>query len=86
MCPCVRFILPIAIDSDLTDRLSAKRLGKHLGKIMPHLRKTLATAKSEHDRKGFTIFTFKAACQTCSADFAEFQSAISPKPLREGES
>ena len=76
----------IAVDSDLTDRLSAKRLGKHLGKIMPHLRKTLATAKSEHDRKGFTIFTFKAAHQTGSADFAEFQSAISPKPLREGES
>jgi hypothetical protein len=65
----------IAIDSELTDRLSAKRLAKRLCTLWPHLQKALATAKRETDRKSFIVFTFKAR----SADYADFQMAFSQK-------
>jgi hypothetical protein len=66
----------IEMDSDLADKLSVKRLGKRLQMLWPHLEKVL-DAKQEKDRNHFTIYTFKAR----SADCAEFQSAISTKPL-----
>jgi hypothetical protein len=49
----------IAIDGELAEKLSAKRLGKRLNAILPHLKAALAVASSEQDRKGFCIFTFK---------------------------
>jgi hypothetical protein len=63
----------IATDADLADKLSAKRLGKRLAALWPHLKKQLANAKTEKDRKGFTIYTLKAN----SADYAEFQTPFS---------
>jgi hypothetical protein len=63
----------IATDSDLTDRLSAKRLGKRLAALWPHLQKALPVARRESDRNHFTRFTFKANRAEC----AEFQMAIS---------
>jgi len=63
----------IEADGELADKLSAKRLGKRLSALWPHLKKQLATAKQEKDRKGFTIYTLKAN----SADYAEFQTPFS---------
>ena len=68
----------IEADTDLADKLSAKRLGKRLSMLWPHLEKVLATAKQEKDRNHYTIYTLKAR----SAECAEFQSAISTKPSR----
>ena len=65
-------------DTELKDKLSAKRLGKRLSALWPHLTKALAVAKKETDRKKFTIFTFKAA------EYAEFKTAFPPNPLYEG--
>jgi hypothetical protein len=65
----------IAIDSDLAERLSAKRLSKRMAALWPHLQKALATARRETDRKGFVVFTLKAK----AADFADFQTAFSQK-------
>jgi len=65
------------IDADLVDKLSAKRLGKRLSALWPHLKKQLQAAKQEKDRKGFTIFTLKSATKTDSADYAEFQTHFS---------
>ena len=62
----------IAIDSDLTDRLSAKRLGKRLAALWPHLAKALDVATRETDRTSVLRFTF---CR--NAGFAGFQTAIS---------
>ncbi len=61
----------IETDSELEGRLSAKRLGKRLVALWPHLQSVLKIAKRETDRKGFLRFTFK------SADFADFQTVIS---------
>jgi len=47
------------MDSDLAASLSAKKLGKKLSSLWPHLEKALAWAKREKDRKGFSIFTLK---------------------------
>ncbi|MDE2103526.1 MAG: hypothetical protein KGL39_40170 [Patescibacteria group bacterium] len=63
----------IATDADLADKLSAKRLGKRLSALWPHLKKQLATAKHEKDRKGYIVYTLK--CN--SAEFAEFQMPFS---------
>jgi hypothetical protein len=49
-----------AVDGELTDRLSAKRLAKRLGALWPHLQSTLATARKEPDRRDVQVFTFKA--------------------------
>ena len=65
----------IATDSDLAERLSAKRLSKRLAALWPHLAKVLAAARRETDRKGFVVFTLKAKV----ADFADFQTAFSQK-------
>jgi hypothetical protein len=65
----------IATDSDLAERLSAKRLAKRLAALWPHLAKALAVARRETDRKGFLVFSFKAH----RADFADFQMAFSQK-------
>lgn len=62
----------IAMDSDLSGRLSAKRLGKRLAALWPHLAKALPVARKEADRNGCTAFTFKA-----SAGFAGFQTVFS---------
>jgi hypothetical protein len=66
----------IEADTELAEKLSVKRLGKRLSALWPHLEKVLATAKQEKDRKGFTIYTFKTAVKTDSADYAEFQTPI----------
>jgi hypothetical protein len=60
------------MDSDLSGRLSAKRLGKRLAALWPHLAKALPVARKEADRNGCTAFTFKA-----SAGFAGFQTVFS---------
>ena len=65
----------IATDPELEGRLSAKRLGKRLAAIWPHLQASLSRCSREPDRNGVCHFEF---CQ--SAGFAGFQSAISPKP------
>ena len=52
--------LLIAIDSELTDRLSAKRLGKRITALWPHLANVLAVARREKDRKGVFHFTFSS--------------------------
>jgi hypothetical protein len=57
----------IATDTDLAEKLSAKRLGKRLSMLWPHLEKILATAKREQNRQSVTVFHFK------SAGFAGFQ-------------
>jgi len=61
----------VAIDGDLEDRLSAKRLGKRLGALWPHLEKVM-DARKEATRSGITRFTFRL-----SAGFAGFQTAFS---------
>jgi hypothetical protein len=67
------------VDAELKDKLSAKRLGKRLSALWPHLQKALGVAKKETDRKNFTVFNFKAA------EFAEFKTAIPPNPLCGGK-
>lgn len=67
----------IAVDGELTDRLSARRLTRRLSALWPHLQGVLKTAKREEDRKGFSVFTLKTAD---SADFADFELPISLKP------
>ena len=62
----------IAVDADLTDRLSAKRLGKRLAALWPHLTKALAVAHRETDRTAVLRFTFRP-----HAGFAGFQTVIS---------
>ena len=69
----------IEVDRELEGRLSARRLGKRLAALWPHLQKTLATARKEVDRNGVTVFNLK------SAGFAGFQTLFSINPLREGE-
>jgi hypothetical protein len=63
----------IAVDADLDDKLSAKRLSKRLAALWPHLAKALAVAKRETDRKGFAVFSLKAK----SAEIADFQTVFS---------
>jgi Toprim-like len=54
----------IAIDSELTERLSAKRLGKRLAALWPHLEKALPGATKSKDSHGFTLFNFGAGDQS----------------------
>ena len=54
-------------DAELQDRLSAKRLGKRLAAIWPHLQSVLAVAKREQNRASVTEFRFE------SAGFAGFE-------------
>jgi hypothetical protein len=58
----------IKLDPDLDGNLSAKRLGKRLNALWPHIG-AVCKARKQTDRKGFTIFSF--------AEFAEFQTVIS---------
>jgi hypothetical protein len=53
-------------------RLSAKRLGKRLSALWPHLQSTLALAWKEPDRNGVLLFTLR----TSDAGFAGFQTAF----------
>jgi hypothetical protein len=48
----------IAADKDLEGKLSAKRLGKRLVALWPHLEKTLKVCRKEADRTGLLHFTF----------------------------
>jgi hypothetical protein len=57
---------------DLRDKLSAKRLGRRLAALWPHLAKALAVARRETDRTGLLHFTFRAR-----ADCADFQTGFS---------
>jgi len=66
----------IEVDADLKDRLSAKRLGKRLSALWPHLQKTLPGCQKETDRNGVFVFTFKSN----NAGFAGFQTAFSQNP------
>ena len=59
----------IETDRDLDGWLSAKRLGKRLASIWPHLKAALPTCRKETDRKGFLRFDFRQ-----NADFADFQT------------
>ncbi len=63
----------IAVDGDLDGRLSAKRLGKRLSALWPHLQSTLATARRDPDRNGVAVFTLKTPEP---AGFAGFQTAF----------
>jgi hypothetical protein len=67
----------VEIDPELSaiKPLSAKKLGKRLAAIWPHLQASLSRCRRETDRAGVWRFEF---CQ--SAGFAGFQSAISLKP------
>jgi hypothetical protein len=47
------------VDADLVDKLSAKRLGKRLTALWPHLKKQLATAKHETGRGRIVTYTLK---------------------------
>jgi hypothetical protein len=47
----------IAADKDLEGKLSAKRLGKRLVALWPHLEKTLKVCRKEADRTGLLHFT-----------------------------
>jgi hypothetical protein len=64
----------VEIDPELSaiKPLSTRKLGKRLSALWPHLKKQLATAKTEKDRNHFTFYTLKAR----SAEFAEFQKLI----------
>lgn len=48
----------IETDGELADKVSAKRLGKRLSTLWPHLEKVFL-ARKETDRKNFSIFTLK---------------------------
>lgn len=61
-------------DPTLDGKLSAKRLGKRLSKLWPHLQ-AVFHAEQETDRTRARRYTF----QPPSADFAEFQTAFSEK-------
>jgi hypothetical protein len=63
----------VEIDGELREQTSAKRLGKRLTALWPHLAKVFGTVRREINRKGFNVFTLIAK----PADFAEFQTAIS---------
>ena len=65
----------ISADKDLDGKLSAKRLGKRLSALWPHLQKVLPCRK-ETNRNGVAVFTFKAA----DAGFAGFQTDFSQNP------
>jgi hypothetical protein len=49
----------VSIDPELDGKLSAKRLGKRLSTLWPHLEK-LVKAQKETNRIGVTVFTFKS--------------------------
>ncbi len=68
-------ILPRLIEADpeLRDRLSAKRLGKRLVALWPHIQAAFPGATAEKDRKGFTVFRISGPKP---AEFAEFQTAF----------
>ncbi len=66
----------IAIDAELDGRLSAKRLGKRLTALWPHLQKALKTCRKEADRNKVTRFEFRD-----DAGFAGFQMAFPQNPL-----
>ena len=69
-----------AIDPELSlsaKPLSAKRLGKRISMLWPHLTKSLGFARRDKDRNGIAIFTLR------HAGFAGFEEVISIKPLRE---
>lgn len=72
----------VAVDGDLKDRLSARRLGKRLATVWPHLQKQTTLARKETDRKNFTVFTFESRP---TAEFAEFKMDLSINPLRVGK-
>jgi hypothetical protein len=56
----------VEIDPELKDKLSAKRLGKRLTALFPHLKKSLATAHKEPDRNGINRFQFEIGeCGVC---------------------
>ena len=63
----------IAADSDLADKLSAKRLGKRLSMLWPHLEKVLATAKQETGRGRTITYTLKSRP---SGECGEYQTLI----------
>jgi hypothetical protein len=49
-----------AIDPELGERWTPKRLGKRLAALWPHIAHQFATARKEPDRRGVQVFTFKA--------------------------
>ena len=51
----------VSVDGELAGQLSAKRLGKRLAAIWPHLQGVLEKCQKHQDRNKITIFTFKAA-------------------------
>jgi len=65
----------IETDKDLDGKLSAKRLGKRLAMLWPHLHKTLAVCRKEQDRTRLWHFTFRL-----NAEFAEFQTDFPQNP------
>jgi hypothetical protein len=49
------------VDADLRERLSAKRLGKRLAALWPHVQKSLAVARKNLDRNGVSVFNLGSA-------------------------
>jgi hypothetical protein len=72
----------IETDPELADKLSARRLGKRLSMLWPHLEKVLATAKQETGRGRITTYTLKCQQNGNDGECGECQSAISTKPSR----
>jgi len=64
-----------AVDPELKERLSARRLGKRLAALWPHLESALVSATRETDRKNFVIYSLSAAEP---AEFAEFKTPFRP--------
>jgi len=65
----------IDTDKELDGKLSAKRLGKRLAMLWPHLNKTLPVCRKEQDRTRLWHFTFRL-----SAELAEFKTDFSQNP------
>ena len=66
-------------DASLEGNLSARRLGKRLSKLWPHLEAVLG-AKQEIGHGGFTRYTFNPPR---NGDCGDYKSAFSEKSLRE---
>jgi hypothetical protein len=68
-------------EPDPQGKLSAKRLGRRLRILWPHLESTVDVAKQQKDRKGFLIYTLGRDLNPKNAEFAEFKSRFQQKSL-----
>jgi hypothetical protein len=66
----------VQVDAGLEGRMSAKRLGKRLSKLWPHLQSTLGAVQERDGHTKATVYTFKPAPV---AEFAVFETGFSEK-------